>query len=50
MEDKQKRTLTEQGYPQRPDVAGRETAKDAKVSRGRHAEAVKKYIALRKGQ
>jgi hypothetical protein len=50
MEQKQKRTLTEQGYPQRSDVAGRETAKDAKASPGRHAEAVKAHLALRKGQ
>jgi hypothetical protein len=50
MEQKQKRTLTEQGYPQRPDVAGRESAKDAKESPGRHAEAVREHLKLRKGQ
>ena len=50
MEDAQKRKLVAQCYPQRPEVAGRGTAKDANVSPGRHAEAVREHLKLRKGQ
>jgi hypothetical protein len=49
MEEKQKRKLSETGYPG-PDIPTKSNAVDAKPSPCRHAEAVKKQIALRKGK
>ena len=49
MEEKQKRKLSETGYPGR-DIPAKSNAVDAQPTPGRHAEAVKKHIALRKGQ
>jgi hypothetical protein len=49
MKEAEKRKLSETGYPGR-DIPAKSNAVDAKPSPGRHAEAVKKHIALRKGQ
>jgi hypothetical protein len=49
MNEAEKRKLSETGYPGR-DIPAKSNAVDAKPSPGRHAEAVKKHIALRKGQ
>lgn len=47
MEEKQTRKLSETGYPGRGNPA-KSNAVDAKPTAGRHAEAVKKHIQLRK--
>jgi hypothetical protein len=49
MEEKQKRKLSETGYPGR-DTPAKSNAVDAKQSPGRHAEAVREHLKLRKGQ
>jgi len=47
MEEKQTRKLSETGYPGRG-IPAKSNAVDAKPTAGRHAEAVKKHIQLRK--